>query len=69
MSTLEGTTMHRRPTWMFMDCIRKQTDQCAQYNLKIVTKHDTKNTQVGMFLWRNIRVVINFAGMVLVACK
>ena len=27
-----------RPTWMFMDCIRKQTHQCAQHKLKIVYK-------------------------------
>ena len=29
---------------MFMDCMRKQTYQCAQYKLKIVTKHDSRNT-------------------------
>ena len=27
-----------RPTWMFMDSIRKQIYQCAQYKLKIVYK-------------------------------
>ena len=27
-----------RPTRMFMDCIRKQTHQCAQYKLIIVYK-------------------------------
>ena len=27
-----------KPTWMFLDCIRKQTYQCAQYKVKIVYK-------------------------------
>ena len=27
-----------RPTWMLMDSMRKQTDQCAQYKLNIVYK-------------------------------
>ena len=27
-----------KPTWMFMDCIRKQAHQCAQHMLKIVYK-------------------------------
>ena len=57
-----------RPNWMFMASIRKQTNQCAQYKLKIVTKHDSRNTQVSMFLLRNIRVAINFAGMLLLRC-
>ena len=37
---------------MFMDCIRKQTYQCAQHKLKIVTKkHDSRNTLFGMFIF------------------
>ena len=28
---------------MFMDCMRKQTYQCAQHKPKIVTKHDSRN--------------------------
>ena len=32
-------------------------------------KTDSRNTQVSMFLQRNRRVAINFAGMLLVACK
>ena len=27
-----------RPTWIFIDCIRKQTHQCAHNELKIVNK-------------------------------
>ena len=34
---------------MFMDCIRKKTYQCAQHKLKIVKKHDSRNTLFGMF--------------------
>ena len=37
---------------MFMDCLRKQIYQFAQNKLKIVTKHDSRNTQVSMFLWK-----------------
>ena len=44
-----------RHTWMLMDSMRKQTYQCAQYKLKSLLK-------------RNIRVAINFAGMLLVVC-
>ena len=33
---------------MFMDCIRNQTHQCAQYKLKVFTKHDSRNTQVSI---------------------
>ena len=36
---------------------------------KIVTKHDSKNTQVSMSSWLNIRVALDFAGMLIVACK
>ena len=35
---------------MFLDSMRKQTNQCAQYKVKIVTKHDSRNTQVSIFL-------------------
>ena len=34
---------------------------------KIITKHDTRHTQVSIFFWRNVRVAINFAGMLLVS--
>ena len=55
-----------------MVSLRKQTYQCAiWYKLKkIVTTHDGKNTQVCMFLRRNVRVGINnLAGIPLVPCK
>ena len=50
---------------MFMDSMRKQTYQYVK--LKIVTKHDGKNGQTSMFLWRNKKVAINFADMLLYA--
>ena len=31
---------------MSMDSMRKQTYQCAQYKLQIVTKHGSRNIQV-----------------------
>ena len=49
--------------------MRKQTYQCAQYKLKIVTKHDRRSIQVSMFMSRYTKVVINFAGMLIVARK
>ena len=36
---------------------------------KNAIKHDSRNTQIGMLLLRNVRVAINFAFMLLVACK
>ena len=59
-----------RPTWMFMDSMRKQTYRCAQYKLQNCNKtwqqkHSDKQC---MLLWRNIGLPINFAGMLLVAC-
>ena len=32
-----------------MDCIRKQTHQCAEYKLKLFTKHDSRNTKVSIW--------------------
>ena len=57
--------------WMFMDCIWQQTYQCAQYGLKklIGSKPDSRNTQARMFLCRTIKEALNFAGMLLEACK
>ena len=46
---------------MFMDSMKKQTYQCAQYKLK--KKKLLQNVT------KNIRVAINFAGMLLVASK
>ena len=50
---------------MFMDCIRKQTYQCAQYRLKICLQNMTaetlrcafffKENQVFGFPWRSTR--------------
>ena len=40
---------------MSMDCIRKQTYQCAQHNLKIVyKKHDSRNTNASIFFAKEI---------------
>ena len=41
-------------TSMFMDCLRKQTYQCAQYKLEIVYKTRQQKTQVSIFFLRNI---------------
>ena len=41
------------PTWMFMDCMRKETYQCAQYKLKIVYKA-WQQKQTGKF-YKNIK--------------
>ena len=39
-----------RPTSMFLDCLRKQTQQCVQYKLEIVyNKHNSRNTEVRIF--------------------
>ena len=45
---------------MLMDCMRKQTHQCAQYKVKIVTKHDSRNTQVSIFLQENLKKIFGF---------
>ena len=37
--------------------------------LWIVTEHDSRNTQVSMFLWRKTEVAIKFTDLLLVACK
>ena len=64
-----------RATRMFIDSMRKQTNQCAQYKAKIVTKHDSRNTQKKKKKTcsceeKNLRrVAINFAVILLVACK
>ena len=34
-----------RPTWMIMDCLRKQTYQCAQHKLIIILKYDSRTTR------------------------
>ena len=51
---------------MFMDCIRKQTYQCAQQKQKIVTKYDSRNTLFGMFVFDNKIKFLGFHSVVLV---
>ena len=45
-----------RPTSMFIECLRKQIHQCAQYKLKIVyktrqQKHKGKHFLKKIFFW------------------
>ena len=49
--------------------MRKYTYQCTHYkSLNLPIKYDCGNSQVSMFLSRNIRAVINFGDMLSVAC-
>ena len=46
-----------RPTWMFMDSMRKQTHQCAQYKLKIVYKTWQQKHSVKLFFYKKIKIL------------
>ena len=50
--------------------LHKKADlsMCTTYAQKFFTKHDSRNTQVSMFL-KKYKMAINLAGMLLVACK
>ena len=51
-----------KPTWMFMDCIRKQTYQCAQY--KLIIDHKTwqqKHSGKHVFFLKKIKFLGSYA--------
>ena len=53
------------PTIMFMDCIRKQTHQCAQYKLNIVYKIKRQKQSGKHVILKNIKF-LGFHAVVLV---